>query len=110
MHVIYILGTIAPIKLLQVNLNHTLSAHNNLLAYIFDNSIDSTCIQDPYLHRSNLTHLPAGFRCFNSTSFDALILIFNNELKASLSFSTITSVFVDITLDNLSFTIGSVYF
>lgn len=97
-------------KLLQINLNHSLTSHNALLGMIKDGGIDILCTQDPYLSGGSPIDWDRNFRVFSSAAGNSQIIILNPDIIAHFVFSSFSTVFIDIHFRKYSFKLASVYF
>ena len=104
----------APIRCMQVNLQHSRTATDNLMKLTEQDNSDIIFIQEPYLYKNRMAGLTKSHRNYISLEDKsrAAILITNNKIDAVLitQLSNPDSVLLELRYNNTRFFAASMYF
>ena len=102
------------VRCIQINMQHSRTATDNLMKKIYDEEPDIILIQEPYECQSRLTGIDKKYRIFSAGTgkHRAAIIIINNNIDAILitKISDEDTVVVEITHDKWKFLAASMYF
>jgi hypothetical protein len=104
----------AQIKFLQINLQHSRVATNNLIKIIYEDGTDVLCIQEPYIIRNKIAGFPINHKIYASGDgrHRAAILVTNNQIDSLLlrQLSDEDTVVLQVVIDKAKNIIASMYF
>jgi len=100
---------------MQINLQHSRAATDNLIQITEVESTDEICIQQPYTIPNKVVGIPDKFRTYTNARTRrrrTAIVVTNNHIGTSLlkQLSYADAVFAEITLDGLKLILASMYF
>ena len=103
-----------PLKFLQINLQHSWAATNNLVKTIEAEGIDIICIQEPYVIRNKVIGIPKKYKTLaqGEGRIRAAIVITNKIIDSILirQLSDEDAVVAEVVYNKLKIIIGSMYF
>lgn len=97
------------IKILQINLNNCESAMSILAEHIKDTKTDIILYQDPNIKALKMFSKTLAWRVFESKNKTAGIIINNQSIKAIVSTTQENSVILNVSTQNNTLQIGSIY-
>ena len=104
----------APIRCMQINLQHSRAATDNTMKLIEQDNTDIVFIQEPYLYQKRIAGKINSHRKYISLDdkSQAAIVIINNQIDAVLikQLSSPDSVLLELRYGNTRFFAASMYF
>ena len=101
------------IKCLQINLQHSKAATDNLMQIIATENIDITLVQEPYLYQQEIKRVSRKYRTYSHGEGKrrAAIILANNNIGALLitQYSDKDNVLLEIQHENEKFYAASIY-
>ena len=102
------------LKVIQLNLQHSRIATDNLTKIIEEENTDILCLQEPYEIRNKIAGIPRRLKIFTAGEgrHRAAIVVNNNQLDTILikQLSDEDTVVIEIIFNELKFIIASLYF
>jgi len=99
---------------MQINLQHSRTATDNLMKTIETEEPDLLLIQEPYEYKNRLTGMRKQYRIYTAATgkYTAAIIITNSNIGAILTsrISDEDTVVLEIIYEGMSFVAASVYF
>jgi hypothetical protein len=101
------------IKCIQINLQHSRVATDNLMKIIAEDGTDILCIQEPYTIQNKTVGMPKKYKIFASGGGRnrAAIVVTNNQVDTLLlkQLSDVDTVVLEVTIENAKIILASMY-
>lgn len=97
------------IKFLQINLQTSKAATENMVGFANSNKIEVLLLQDYYNFNDKIWAIPDSWQSFTSTKMTAAVVVTRRDIEVIHAFSDENTVFVNITTTEGKITVGSIY-
>jgi len=102
------------IKFLQINLQHSRAATNNLMKTIEEDDIDVICIQEPYTINNKVVGIPRKYKILaHGEGRNRAVIVITNKMIDSIlirQFSDEDAVATEVVYNKVKIIIVSMYF